>query len=136
MQTVLLSSNRLSCEAVSLDGAAGLGKGNWTPPTQLALLAAGEGIEREMLANQYADIVLTNQSNTALSFAGNLQVRYISATTAILYSQCWFLRRWCEVLPMCRWWGRAICWNRMRSSKADAASFLVKHMRKLIKGSE
>ena len=102
MQTVLLSSNRLSCEAVSLDGAAGLGKGNWTPPTQLALLIAGKDIESVTDTNPYADIVLTNQSNTALSFAGNLQVRYISATRAVLYSQCWFLRRWCEVLPMCR----------------------------------
>ena len=77
LATLLLSSNRFSCEAAGLDAAEGLATGNWADPTDLALKAAGEEIKHPlMLANAYAGITAsTNRSNTALSFAGNMQAR-------------------------------------------------------------
>ena len=76
LTTLLLSSNRFSCEAADLDAAEGLATGNWADPTDLALEAAGGEIALATLANPYAGIgTSTNQSNTALSFAGNMQAR-------------------------------------------------------------
>ena len=77
LATLLLSSNRFSCEAADLDAAEGLATGNWEDPTDLALNAAGEEIQYQTGgANPYAGIgTSTNRSNTALSFAGNMQAR-------------------------------------------------------------
>ena len=77
LQTLLLSSNRFSCEAADLDAAEGLATGNWTDPTDLALEAAGKEIARKQHVNPYAGIIANNltRSNTALSFAGNMQAR-------------------------------------------------------------
>jgi hypothetical protein len=80
LTTLLLSSNRFSCEAADLDAAEGLAKGNWADPTDLALEAAGREIEEALIivgiGNPYAGIgTSTNQANTALSFAGNMQAR-------------------------------------------------------------
>jgi hypothetical protein len=78
LKTLLLSSNRFSCEAADLDAAEGLATGNWADPTDLALEAVGEEIARQTNTNpyNYAGIgTSTNRSNTALSFAGNMQAR-------------------------------------------------------------
>ena len=76
LATLLLSSNRFSCEAADLDAAEGLATGNWEDPTDLALNAAGEEIKARTKTNPYAGIgTSTNRSNTALSFAGNMQAR-------------------------------------------------------------
>ena len=76
LTTLLLSSNRFSCEAANLDAAEGLATGNWADPTDLALEAAGREIEDVSVKNPYAGIgTSTNRSNTALSFAGNMQAR-------------------------------------------------------------
>ena len=76
LATLLLSSNRFSCEAADLDAAEGLATGNWEDPTDLALKAAGEEIKAMTKTNPYAGIgTSTNRSNTALSFAGNMQAR-------------------------------------------------------------
>jgi hypothetical protein len=76
LKTLLLSSNRFSCEAADLDAAEGLASGNWADPTDLALEAAGEEIKYWSSTNPYAGIgTSTNRSNTALSFAGNMQAR-------------------------------------------------------------
>ena len=78
LKTLLLSSNRFSCEAADLDAAEGLATGNWADPTDLALEAAGEEIKYQTggTLNPYAGIgTSTNRSNTALSFAGNMQAR-------------------------------------------------------------
>ena len=74
LTTLLLSSNRFSCEAADLYAAEGLATGNWEDPTDLALKAAGEEIKDETSgANPYAAIGTSiNRSNTALSFAGNM----------------------------------------------------------------
>ena len=78
LKTLLLSSNRFSCAAADLDAAEGLATGNWADPTDLALEAAGWEIASitSTQVNPYAGIgTSTNRSNTALSFAGNMQAR-------------------------------------------------------------
>ena len=94
LATLLLSSNRFSCEAADLDAAEGLATGNWEDPTDLALKAAGEEIQyqAETGTNPYAGIgTSTNRSNTALSFAGNMQAR-LNLLLLPLALMLWFMQ--------------------------------------------
>ena len=77
LRTLLLSSNKLTCEAVRLDEAAHLGKGLFQDPTGQALWRLGERLRRSSVFydNPYEDAGATaGYNNTVLIFAGNTQV--------------------------------------------------------------
>ena len=66
--------NYFSCEVAGLDEATGLGQGVFQDPTTEALQSAGRQIQIYGIGiNPFASLENRSYSNTALSFAGNVQ---------------------------------------------------------------
>ena len=78
LQTLLVSSNYLSCQSVQLEAATELGRGLFVDPTTDALQRVGEVLKGYTggLANPYTSVsnATTTLENTVLVFAGNTEV--------------------------------------------------------------
>ena len=66
--------NYFSCEVAGLDEATGLGQGEFQDPTTEALQSAGHELQFIIGIDPFSSVSNRNYSNTALSFAGNVQV--------------------------------------------------------------
>ena len=73
LQTLILSSNRLSCNVLEGNEAAGLGDGRFLEPSGYVLFQAGRILTNEHKAakNPFEDIVPSTFQNLALVFAGH-----------------------------------------------------------------
>lgn len=67
--------NYFSCEVAGLDEATGLGQGEFQDPTTEALQSAGREIyDQTGYIDPFSSVSNRSFANTALSFAGNVQV--------------------------------------------------------------
>ena len=72
LKTLLLSSNRLSCQPAELENATNLGQGNFKEPSSSALEEAGKVLEGVTGTASAVSAAKTFQ-NTVLIFAGNTE---------------------------------------------------------------
>ena len=72
LKTLLLSSNRLSCQSTDLENATNLGQGNFKEPTSSTLEEAGKVLEGVTGTASAVSAAKTFQ-NTVLVFAGNTE---------------------------------------------------------------
>ena len=72
LETVLLSSNYLSCEAAGLEDATELGMSCFIEPTQHALIEAGQTMMNTFpWVNPFEGLSTTTYPNLVLAFVGN-----------------------------------------------------------------
>ena len=73
LKTLLLSSNRLSCQSAELENATNLGQGGFEEPSSSTLEEAGKVILHETEINPFTSVPKTFK-NTVLAYAGNTKV--------------------------------------------------------------
>ena len=73
LETLLISSNFLSCEVAEIEHAARLGQGTFQDPTSSTLEQAGKVLQGVTGTNPFASTVNIFFKNAVLAFAGNVQ---------------------------------------------------------------
>eukprot|EP00656_Telonema_subtile_P004296 TRINITY_DN1194_c0_g1_i15.p1 TRINITY_DN1194_c0_g1~~TRINITY_DN1194_c0_g1_i15.p1 ORF type:complete len:1243 (-),score=233.02 TRINITY_DN1194_c0_g1_i15:64-3792(-) len=80
LQTLILSGNYFSCDAVDLNSAPSLGSGTFKEPVTEALIQIGEQMAKSNKPNAFKSLVAVEYSNIVLAFAGNPQLTTHAST--------------------------------------------------------